>query len=98
MDFSKHGQGTTSVKVHHAPGGKSNFSLGWDEPAKPATQQVQKQEVPKQEVQKQEVQKQEVAQKPSQPAKLDPAAQPAAGKTSVKVHNPPGGKSSITFG
>ena len=28
MDFSK--EGTTSVKVHHAPGGKSNFSLGWD--------------------------------------------------------------------
>ena len=32
MDFSKHTQGTTSVKVHHAPGGKSNFSLGWEEP------------------------------------------------------------------
>lgn len=30
MDFSKHGDGTTSVKVHHAPGGKSNFSLSWD--------------------------------------------------------------------
>lgn len=33
MDFSKHSQGTTSVKVHHAPGGKSNFSIGWDVPA-----------------------------------------------------------------
>lgn len=21
----------TSVKVHHAPGGQSNFSLGWDD-------------------------------------------------------------------
>lgn len=29
MDFSKHTDGTTSVKVHHAPGGKSNISLGW---------------------------------------------------------------------
>ena len=29
MDFSKQ-DGTTSVKVHHAPGGKSNFSLAWD--------------------------------------------------------------------
>lgn len=29
MDFSKQ-DGTTSVKVHHAPGGKSNFSLSWD--------------------------------------------------------------------
>lgn len=91
MDFSKHGQGTTSVKVHHAPGGKSNFSLGWDEPTKPATQQAPKQ-------QQQEAQKQEVAQKPNQPTKLNPAEQPAAGKTSVKVQNPPGGKSSITFG
>ena len=36
MDFSKHNQGTTSVKVHHAPGGRSNFSLAWDEgPTKP---------------------------------------------------------------
>lgn len=33
MDFTK--QGTTSVKVHHAPGGKSNFSLAWNtEPTK----------------------------------------------------------------
>lgn len=31
MDFSKHNAGTTSVKVHHAPGGKSNFSLAWDD-------------------------------------------------------------------
>lgn len=30
MDFSKHAVGTTSVKVHHGPGGKSNFSLAWD--------------------------------------------------------------------
>lgn len=29
MDFAKN-NGTTSVKVHHAPGGKSNFSLSWD--------------------------------------------------------------------
>lgn len=32
MDFSKHTDGTTSVKVHHAPGGKSSFSLAWDNP------------------------------------------------------------------
>lgn len=31
MDFSKHGNGTTSVKVHHQPGGQSSFSLAWDE-------------------------------------------------------------------
>ena len=28
MEFSKHGQGTTSVVVHHKPGGASNFQLG----------------------------------------------------------------------
>ena len=40
MEFSKHGDGTTSVKVHHAPGGKSNFSLSWDaEPQQPVKKQ-----------------------------------------------------------
>lgn len=35
MEFAKQ-DGTTSVKVHHAPGGKSNFSLAWDtEPQQP---------------------------------------------------------------
>ncbi len=29
MDYNKQ-NGTTSVKVHYAPGGKSNFSLTWD--------------------------------------------------------------------
>lgn len=42
MDFSKHTDGTTSVKVHHAPGGKSNFSIGWDEaPTAPKSTPVQ---------------------------------------------------------
>lgn len=25
----------TSVRVHHQPGGASNWSLGWEEPQKP---------------------------------------------------------------
>jgi hypothetical protein len=85
MDFTK--EGTTSVKVHHAPGGKSSFSLAWDtEPTKP-TNQV----------------KQAPVQAPTKPLapQNQPTVQPAAGntaKTSVKVHNPPGGKSSIFFG
>ena len=33
MDFSKHDQGQTSVKVHHKPGGASNFSLAHDDGA-----------------------------------------------------------------
>ena len=83
MDFSK--QGTTSVKVHHAPGGKSNFSLAWDtEPVKPK----QTKPTPAQ----------------TQPQPLAPqnqqvqAAGVATAKTSVKVHNPPGGRSNIIFG
>ncbi len=96
MDFSKHSQGTTSVKVHHAPGGKSNFSLGWEE-------QPQKNNAPKVEVQKNAAQ--EIPLKPNQqpvkqeqPKQEQKQEQPAAGKTSVKVHAPPGGKSNIIFG
>lgn len=37
MDYTK--EGKTSVKVHHGPGGKSNFSLAWDaEPSHPIKQ------------------------------------------------------------
>jgi len=59
MDFSKHTQGTTSVKVHHAPGGKSNFSLGWDEPPKQANKPVQQQVQPVQPIQQQQQQQQQ---------------------------------------
>ena len=31
MDFTKHDEGKTSVKVHHQPGGASSFSLGHDD-------------------------------------------------------------------
>ncbi len=82
MEFSKQ-EGTTSVKVHHAPGGKSNFSLAWDaEPNQPKGKNQQPLQV-----------------KPNQ------IPQPVAVKekannvqTSVKVHNPPGGKSNFTLG
>lgn len=83
MDFTK--EGTTSVKVHHAPGGKSSFSLAWDtEPVKPTKF------------------KPTTGQQPLAPQNnINPPAQSsntAAGKTSVKVHNPPGGRSNIIFG
>ena len=29
-NLNKHADGTTSVKIHHQPGGASNFSLGHD--------------------------------------------------------------------
>lgn len=98
MDFSKQVQGTTSVKVHHAPGGKSNFSLAWDEPQKPANQPQQSgKKAPQQEITLKP--NQVAANNVKQPQQQQQQPQQvAAGKTSVKVHNPPGGKSSITFG
>lgn len=30
MEYSKHTEGQTSVKVHHQPGGQSSFSLAHD--------------------------------------------------------------------
>ena len=91
MDFNKHAEGTTSVKVHHAPGGKSNFSLGWDN-AEPAPK---KQNNPPPQQQQQPV--------ANQPQNIAGFAQPKQNttedvKTSVKVHNPPGGKSNFTLG
>jgi hypothetical protein len=88
MNFSK--QGTTSVKVHHAPGGQSSFSLGWDEPVKPITKPVL------QNAQQPTVQTS--MQAAGGKGKTDPAQQQPAGKTSVKVNNPPGGKSNFIFG
>lgn len=81
MDFTK--QGTTSVKVHHAPGGKSNFSLAWDtEPVKPAVKPQQT--------------KNSVLPLGSQ--NLNSQPQPTSDKTAVKIRNPPGGRSNIIFG
>ncbi len=83
MDFSKHTDGTTSVKVRHAPGGQSSFSLAWDNgpvanPAKSTktTQPTTSLTGPLKE---------------SNQLPTDP-------KNSVKVRNPPGGRSNICFG
>ncbi len=89
MDYTK--EGTTSVRVHHAPGGKSSFSLAWDtQPAKTS---------------KQIKPNNPISQPISQPIaphnmNIPPTTQPAntTAKTSVKVHNPPGGRSNIIFG
>lgn len=86
MDFSKHGDGTTSVKVHHAPGGKSNFSLAWDNG--PQEQPVKKTQPV-------------VNQPPVQSHQVQTNNQGGKAlnvQTSVKVHNPPGGKSNFTLG
>ena len=90
MDFSKHSTGTTSVKVHHAPGGGSNFSLAWGdpEPAKKTAPKVTPVTNPAPLKETNQVQ---------QPTQGQQAKGPDA-KTSVKVHNPPGGRSNICFG
>lgn len=92
MEFSKQDQGVTSVKVNHAPGGKSSFSLAWDEPTKPTNQPHNNLKKPQQEITG------KPGQQPAPKQEVVPPQPTAAGKTSVKVHNPPGGKSSITFG
>lgn len=85
MDYTK--EGTTSVKVHHAPGGKSSFSLAWDtEPVKPS-KQVKPSAPTVQPLAPQNHISQQTSQQTTQTA-----------KTSVKVHNPPGGRSNIIFG
>jgi hypothetical protein len=81
MDHSKQ-DGTTSVKVHHAPGGKSSFSLAWD--AEP--QQVVGKSKPTYN------QQQNVQSNVNQSQKSNNVS------TSVKVHAPPGGKSNFTLG
>ncbi|CAM6005430.1 unnamed protein product [Sphagnum balticum] len=145
MDFSKHTQGTTSVKVHHAPGGKSNFSLAWEtgptssdvtgKPNSKTSQQSAQQAQGSQnsyEPQPLKVQNQHLSQgfkigdqghyplkgqnqvqqtskigqqtsqgkgqQQEQQQQSAAGGQTAAGKTSVKVHNPPGGKSNFTLG
>ena len=40
MNLNNHLKETPSVKMHNPPGGKSNFSLGWDVEEKPAKNNV----------------------------------------------------------
>lgn len=82
MNFSKHTEGTTSVKVHHAPGGKSNFSLAWNDGPVPSTSKPTK--TPPPQAQNSIFPLQESNQVPSE--------------AKNKVRNPPGGRSNICFG
>ena len=40
MNLNNHLKETPSVRLHNPPGGKSNFTLGWDEPEKPVQNRV----------------------------------------------------------
>ena len=110
MDQSKHSQGVTSVKVKHQPGGAStfNFMSGYEEPKpvvpKAAAVVTVPEANPAEENKDEEVkveapaagQKKESASVEAvQKSQVDAAGNPVV--TSVRVKQPPGGKSSISF-
>ena len=98
MEFSKHGQGTTSVVVHHAPGGTSQIQIGGgygdDKADKGVSGKVGSgaATVPK-------ATKPAEEEKKEMPKAAAPDTKPAAGgvTTSVKVAQPPGGKSTALW-
>lgn len=90
MDYTK--EGKTSVKVHHGPGGQSNFSLSWDtQPTNP----VKTKQVPQQ---PQQSTYQDQNSKQSNNTQTNDQVTSTTGKASVKIHAPPGGRSNIQFG
>ena len=105
MDQSRHGEGLTSVKVHHRPGGNTSIDLfggyGGDDGAqdrqrRPAAQAAAAAAVNPAEEEKKEEQPKATGAAANVEAAFDVYGNKVGG-TSVKVHAPPGGKSSITF-
>jgi len=85
MNFSKQADEITSVKVRQSPGGQSNFSLAWGEPAP-----VNKYKAPV---------TNSVPLAPLKESNQPPTAgKVPQAHTSVKVRNPSGGRSNIVFG
>lgn len=99
-DRSKYGTDHTSVRVHHAPGGQSSFSLGWGQEEAKKPQLTPEQEEERKRREEEEKKKKE----DEEQAKKVTADMPAAGGSSRSNPTgryggqPPGGKSSITFG
>ena len=105
MDQSRHGEGLTSVKVHHRPGGNTSIDLfggyGGDDGAKDRQRQPAAAAAvnPIAEEEKKEEQPNATgaaAATNNVEAAFDVYGNKVGG-TSVRVHAPPGGKSSITF-
>lgn len=97
MDFRKD---QPSVKLHHAPGGQSNFSLGWgnEEPTQQPKNQVQA-TVQTQQQPTQEVKVQNQQQSSSVWSHQEEEKKESVGATtSVKVHHAPGGQSNFSLG
>ena len=101
MEFSKHGQGTTSVVVHNAPGGKSSIQIGGgygvDKDEKPIAGKIGVATVPKATKPEEEEKKDEEVKEAQQAQPVVAAGTKAGGAaaaTSTVVRQPPGGKSS----
>jgi len=102
MEFSKHGQGTTSVVVHNAPGGRSTIQLGGgygvDKDEKPIAGKIGVATVPTATKPEDEEEKKDEEVKDAKQAQPSVAAGArvggAAATTSTAVRQPPGGKSS----
>jgi len=100
MEQSRHGQGITSVKVHHQPGGTQNHNIFGNDPdadkdrfgGKGMRSGAAAVPVP----QAHEETKNDTP--VTVPAASTGEAAGAGAKTSVKVHAPPGGISQISFG
>ena len=109
MDQSKHSEGTTSVKVHHRPGGNTSIDLfggyGGDDGTadrqrnRPGNASAAAAAInPSAEEEEKKKEEEEAAKNAgaATEAAFDVYGNKVSG-TSVRVHNPPGGKSSITF-
>eukprot|EP00026_Physarum_polycephalum_P020520 Phypoly_transcript_23151.p1 GENE.Phypoly_transcript_23151~~Phypoly_transcript_23151.p1 ORF type:complete len:108 (+),score=25.93 Phypoly_transcript_23151:160-483(+) len=92
--------GKPSVRLHHPPGGGSSNIFGaFEEPAKPKPTPVpQPAAAPAPAPAPAPTPAPASTPAPAAAPKQEQGSPPAAGvKTSVRIHNPPGGKSSITF-
>jgi hypothetical protein len=89
MEQSRHGEGVTSIKVHHQPGGNQSFNIfgGSNEPMQQSAKQIANNAAA--------VAPPVQNQNQNQNQAVDAAGIPVV--TSVRVHAPPGGKSSISF-
>ncbi len=113
MDQSRHGEGLTSVKVHHRPGGNTSIDLFGGYGGDDGTQDRQRNRPgnasaaaaainpPAEDKKEDEEEKKAAAASGAVPGNQVEAAFDVYGNkvggTSVRVHAPPGGASSITF-
>ena len=92
--------GKTSTKIINPPGGKDNFSLGWEEPK----QSIQNNQSQKPSTNKPRIERKKETEPRTIPTKYNPKSQqvPPINQnqqhTSVRVNQRPGGNSNIIFG